>query len=325
MDKIVQEAAQIWGLNSSDISLAAQRENIVYKVSGARPLALRFHRSGYRTAAQLRSELLWSQELARNGLSVPEPIPNRSGELISEINGVLVDVLEWLPGAPLGAAGSLVGIDNLAGDMAGSRVEFCRHLGRTMAMMHDISDVWEVPTGFIRPHWDRAGLLGDAPIWGRFWDHPDISSDERDVLLQARSAADAHLARLEEGLDYGLIHADLISENMLWDPKLGNGKLSFIDFDDGGFGFRDFELATFLFRFRDANDYLALRSALCDGYSIRRRIDLGSLDLLMLLRALTYPGWIMSRLDEPGAAARSTRAIDAALSMARAYLDTLKG
>ena len=55
--------------------------------------------------------------------------------------------------------------------------------------------------------------------------------------------ADLALAALEDSADYGLIHADLISENMLWTgehPYL-------IDFDDGGWGFRDFELATLSF------------------------------------------------------------------------------
>jgi cytochrome c oxidase assembly protein subunit 11 len=49
-------------------------------------------------------------------------------------------------------------------------------------------------------------------------------------------------------------------------------------------------------------------------------VDPAALDLFILLRALTYPGWIVPRLDEPGGAERSARAIAQAEPLARAYL-----
>jgi hypothetical protein len=41
---------------------------------------------------------------------------------------------------------------------------------------------------------------------------------------------------------------------------------------------------------------------------------------LLLCRALTYPGWVIARLGEPGMDARSVRAIEMATRMAETYL-----
>ncbi|MDU8929527.1 phosphotransferase [Alisedimentitalea sp. MJ-SS2] len=306
---LAREAAGLWGLGHAHVELAAQRENVVFRVTSPEGyLALRFHRPGYRDAAQLTSELQWMDMLARGGLSVPGPIPAEDGALIQAQGKYLIDMLKWLPGKPLGKAGELRGVTD--------RADFCHKLGAQMALMHGLSDEWVRPQGFTRPSWDRAGLLGEAPLWGRFWDHPHLSDAERALLLEVRQHADAALAATEPHADFGLIHADLLSENMLFDGT----RLSFIDFDDGGFGFRDFELATFLMRYEDASDYAELRAALCEGYATRRKVRLDQLDLFILLRALTYPGWIMDRLGEPGAKERSERAIATAATLARRWL-----
>jgi len=304
-----REAAGLWGLGDAPIELAARRENVVFRVAApGGDLALRFHRPGYRDELQLTSELQWMAILAGGGLNVPVPMPAQSGALIQRQGECMVDMLTWLPGAPLGKAGELQGIKDRAG--------FCRMLGGIMAQLHGISDEWPRPMGFSRPHWNREGLVGERPLWGRFWEHPGLRAEERALLDEARDKAGAALAEVEKGADYGLIHADLLSENMLWD----GAQLSLIDFDDGGFGFRDFELATFLLRYVDAPDYPELRAALCEGYRQRRRVRPEQLDLFLLLRALTYPGWIMDRLGEPGAEDRSERAIATAVTMARRWL-----
>lgn len=310
MEETAHRAARLWGFAPDQIALAARRENIVWRAADARgTFALRLHRPGYRDAAQLQSELQWMDALAQGGLQVPRPVPAQSGALVENVGDTLVDLLTWLPGRPIGSQGQLE---------VTNRQDLCRALGVLLARLHDISDSWTPPPGFTRPAWDRAGLLGDRPLWGPFWDNPDLTAAQRALLLAARAKADAHLARIAPGLDYGLIHADALSENIL----IHDGALSLIDFDDGGWGFRDFELATFLMRFLPAPDYPALRAALLEGYATRRVVDPATLDLFILLRALTYPGWIIPRLHEPGGTERSMRAITTALPLADAYLDT---
>ena len=308
MDALAHQAARLFGFAPDQIALAARRENIVWRAEDARgAYALRLHRPGYRSAAELQSELQWMDALARGGLHVPRPVLSQSGALVEQVGDTLVDLLTWLPGRPIGSQGQLEVTD---------RVGLSHDLGGLLARLHGISDAWIPPEGFTRPSWDHAGLLGEAPLWGRFWDNPGLNAPQRATLLAARAKADAHLAAIAPGLDFGLIHADALSENIL----IHDGALSLIDFDDGGWGFRDFELATFLMRFLPAPDYPALRAALLDGYATRRTVDPDTLDLFILLRALTYPGWIIPRLHEPGGAERSRRAITTALPLAEAYL-----
>lgn len=299
---LAEQAASAWGFENASIILAAARENEVYRVdTGGKTYALRLHRDGYRSQAELQSELAWLRRLADGGVRVPHPVESAQGQLLAQINGVSVSVLSWLEGATLGAPGEMQGVDD--------RIDFCRKLGVEMAKMHAVSDGWALPSGFSRPSWDREGLLGEDPLWGRFWEHPHLTAAQRSALEAARIKAGKALAQVEASLDFGLIHADAVGQNLMWDSET----VAFIDFDDACFGFRSFELATFLLRFMQDDDYPQLREALLEGYSIRRRIETSELDLMLLLRALTYPGWIATRLGEEGSAERSVRAIDTAL------------
>lgn len=308
-EEVVSQALALWHMDDADAELAAQRENTVWRVRWlGRDYALRCHRPGYRSAPELRSELQWMSHLADAGLAVPEPFPLPDGRLVGLVDERHVSLLTWLPGHPIGALGRLH--EEL--DPASLGYE----MGRMMARLHDVSDAWDLPTGFTRPDWRRNELLGPDPLWGRFWEHPDLDAGQREILERARTLADGHLGEIENDADQGLIHADLLTENVLMS---GDG-LAFLDFDDGAVGFRDFEIATFLGKFVGSPIFETLRTATCDGYAIRRTVDPHSLDLFLLLRALTYPGWIMSRLNEPGAAQRSARAVASALAAVETYL-----
>lgn len=302
-------AAALWGLDPARVTLVAARENAVFRAEGAGgPFALRLHRPGYRTEAELTSELEWMAALAAGGLTVPRPIPSRAGRLVEPVGGHAVDLLTWMPGRMVGKQGALEGIADRQGHM--------RRLGALLARLHDLSDAWTPPPGFTRPRWDRPGLLGEVPLWGPFWQNPDLSGAQRDTLLRVQAEAGADLAAREAGLDFGLIHADAITENLMVEGET----LVLIDFDDGGWGFRDFDLATVLLRQLTAPDYPALRAALLAGYAARRAVDARELDLLLLCRALTYLGWIIPRRGEPGGAERSLRAVATALPLAETYL-----
>lgn len=314
MSGIAQAAAPLWGLDPAQVSLVARRENEVWRAEGpGGPYALRLHRPGYRTEAELRSELDWMAMLAGGGLTVPRPIRSGNGRFVEMVDGTAIDLLTWMPGRMVGKQGALEGIADRTGYM--------HRLGALLARLHDLSDAWTPPEGFTRPRWDRPGLLGATPLWGPFWRNPDLTARQRETLLRVQATADRDLAKREAGLDCGLIHADAITENVM----VAGDDLVLIDFDDGGWGFRDFDLATVLMRQLDAPDYPALRAALLDGYAARRRVDPGALDLLILCRALTYLGWIIPRRSEPGGEERSVRALTTALPLAERYLEETHG
>lgn len=306
----VVRALHLWGLERAGFALAAQRENEVWQVlDGPRRLALRFHRPGYRTMAELRSELDWMEMLAEAGMAVPRPVRNMGGALLGEVDGHHVSLLTWLDGRPIGQTGRLVpGLDPMKVGML---------IGVQMARMHDLSDHWTTPAGFARPDWSVKGLLGPDPLWGRFWEHPDLDPDQRGLLLATRDRALATFEACAPAADLGLIHADLVAENVLIDDQT----VAFLDFDDGAWGYRDFDLATVLVKFIGQPEYQPLRTGLCAGYAVRRPVHQSTLDFMLLLRALTYPGWIMTRLDEPGGRQRSARMLDAALRLAKDFME----
>ncbi|PWE31842.1 homoserine kinase [Pararhodobacter marinus] len=290
-----------WGLDGAATQLVAQRENKVWRVEqGGRVVALRLHRPGYRTQAELASELDWLQALHEGGLGVPRPVPGLDGAMLQPLENGYASVLNWLPGRPMGVTGTPLDLPDRAG--------LFRQLGRDMARMHDVSDAWARPAGFARASWDRAGLVGEAPLWGRFWENPMLDPRDRALFEGFRARADAQLAQIDATADRGLIHADLVRENILID----GAQLHFVDFDDGGFGYRLFDLATTLFKARPEPDYPVLRDALLDGYGAVRAIDTRALDLFIALRASSYLGWIVPRLSEPGASERSQRFLTAA-------------
>jgi len=315
MNAAVEQALALWGWQGASAELFARRENAVWRVrrDGGGDHAMRFHRPGYRSGDELRSELDWMGYLARSGLCVPSPVARPDGTLTGAVGDHVVSLLTWLPGRPLGHLGQLHGIDDA--------LALCRRIGALMARLHDLSDGWARPAGFTRPDWRREGLLGETPLWGRFWDRPLLTPDQRALLIDARAAADAALRGLERDADQGLIHADMLLENILVDGD----SISLIDFDDGAFGFRDFELATFLLRLDHRPDLPEMRAALCEGYAVRRRVRPTDLDLFLLVRALSYPGWIADRMGEPGADERSARAIATAVRHASRFLDGASG
>ena len=286
----IAAAQAYWALGGGPIQLIAARENRVYRVE-AGPFALRLHRPGYRTWAELQGELAWMGMLAREGLSVPAPIAGADGGVLLEAGGYAMDLLSWVSGTPM---------QESAPDPA-----VYRALGGLMARMHDLADGWTPPKGFVRPAWD---LVGEAPTWGRFWETPLLSAEEAEVLRAFRDHAREVLSRGE--WDRGLIHADLVPENVL----LSGAGLCPIDFDDGGYGLRLFDIATVTHRSRRVDATGAMARALVEGYAQQREIDLGQLPLIEALRACTYLGWIVPRMGEAGAEARQTRFLAEAMA-----------
>jgi Ser/Thr protein kinase RdoA (MazF antagonist) len=281
-----------WNLPQQVPELIKYRENAVFKVRLAwgEPAALRLHRPAYHSQAALTSELAFMANLRDRGLAVPQPIPAANGALLLAFGEEphYADLIGWVDGEPLGETG--VPLVEVGRDVPA----IFRAIGREMGLLHGTADAFRQPVGFERPAWDAAGLLGEAPFWGRFWDCPALPAEDRAYLTDLRETLSARLAAVATSLDYGLIHADIVRENIF----VRKGAVAFIDFDDCGFGFRLFDLATTLLRNRREPNYPAFRSALLEGYAAVRpqaRASFEHLPLFLLLRALTYIGWAAAR------------------------------
>ena len=282
-------AAARWG--GTVTGLIRARENAVY--DAALPdgrAALRLHRMGYQGDASIRSELWWCDALAAAGLPISTPILSQDGNLLETLpTGRTASAIRWIDGEPLGEAG-VPFPEPLA-------VQLDRHhaLGRLLAQVHRATDALTLPDDFVRPRWDINGLVGETPFWGRFWDHPAATDEQRAVLVAAREFLAAALhSHGAQGGGYGLIHADVLRENVFMGPD----GISLIDFDDSGFGFRLYDLGTVMSQnqYEPARD--DLRDALMAGYGTT---DRAMVDAFTMARTMASVGWTMPRLapDDP--------------------------
>lgn len=289
---LAREAVAHWA-GCADPTPLSHRENAVFAV--ALPEAgrgvLRVHRRGYQTEESIRSELWWMQALAEAGLPVPRPQHTADGALLARLaDGRVASVLSWVPGAPLGEGG--VPLDGDADD----QMRRFASIGHTLAQLHVATDRLSLPQGFSRPRWDIEGLLGPAPFWGRFWDHPAASEAEAILLSEARRYARERLsAYAAQGGDQGLIHADVLRENVLFDGP----HAQLIDFDDCGFGFRLYDLGTALAQNLEEPALNEIATGLVEGYGTIRPLtpdDMAMLPVFVMLRTLASVGWTMPRL-----------------------------
>jgi Ser/Thr protein kinase RdoA (MazF antagonist) len=277
------QAARHW--DGRITRLIRDRENQVFEM--ATPTgraALRLHRAGYQAPAAIQSELWWCAELAAAGLPVPAALPAHDGSLLLPLSdGRHASAVAWMEGEALGEA------DKPNPRPLAEVLGLYQSLGALLARVHGATDRLTLPPGFERPRWDLEGLVGDAPLWGRFWEHPVASPDQRAVLIRARDALRERL-----GGRMGLIHADVLRENVLVNGR----SLSLIDFDDSGFGFRLHDLGTALVQTVQHPEHPLLRDALMDGYGTT---DTAMVEAFTLARTLASVGWTMPRLapDDP--------------------------
>lgn len=324
MQALARAALAQWDIEPQGLRLIKYRENAVFEVSAVdgRCYALRIHRSGYHTDAELRSELEWTRALAADGFDVPEIVPTRVGALfaVARHSGIpeprQVDVFEWVQGRQLGSIE-----EGLAGD-ADSHARTFRIVGALAARLHEQTARWKLPPGFTRHAWDAEGLMGERPYWGRFWELQALSDAERALLLRARDRMRGELAALERSPRvYGLIHADFVPENILIDGE----RVRVLDFDDAGFGWHMFEIATSLY-FQMGEPYFgAIRDALIEGYRSLRALseaDLALLPLFLAARGTTYLGWVHTRQETETARELTPLLIERACRAAAEYLGT---
>jgi len=291
-------ALPTWGIvGDAGLRLLKHRENAVFAVEldGKPRYVLRVHRRGYHTDTALRSELLWMTSLHDHGIPTPLVRPTRGGDLLTLVAGAdgagpfQCDLLSWVSGTPLGT------IEN----KSFGREEFIERayeqVGRLAAQVHRHSEHWRPAEPFERHRWDEEGFLGTHPVWGHYGDLDSLTAGELGLLNRAAEVARRRLAEFGKSSDrFGLIHGDLVPENVLMDGET----CTLIDFDDAGFGWyvADIAVAVF-FQVGTASFTPALHSML-HGYRQVRELsadDLRMLDVMLLLRGLAVLGWIRTR------------------------------
>lgn len=321
-DITVHEALSRWPIDVTHVEPIKVRENAVYLVHTAQGgrRVLRMHRAGYHSDAALLSELSWMGALAQAGIEVPRVVASSTGNPFERIalaatgESLQVDVFEWIDGRPLGTVE-----EGVSAEPAQIASIYTR-IGEIAAQIHNQANAWLLPPNFQRHVWDADGLVGEKPVWGPFWQLEALSPSERRMLERVRWQLVKTLGGYGKGPDrFGLIHADLVPENILVDGE----RLRVIDFDDAGFGWHLFEIATSLYFIRREACYETARDALIAAYRRLRPLPDEHLQLLpafLAARGTTYLGWVHTRQREPSAQALAPQLIELAMAAAADYI-----
>ncbi len=266
-------------------------ENHTYRVedpaTGAR-FALRVHRPGYHSAAEIESELTWLDALRAEGVvDTPGVLRAADGDRVvsvatPDLGTRNVVLFEWL-------AGAQPDLDD--GDAALTQFET---LGAISARMHRHARSWRRPAGFSRPHWDYEYTLGPRGHWGPWQDGLGIGAEERRQLERLDATIASRLrAYGRDDARFGLVHADIRLANLLIDGQ----HVRVIDFDDCGFSWYMYDFATTVSFMEDHPRVPELREAWVRGYRAVTELDApdeAELETFVMLRRLLLVAWIGS-------------------------------
>jgi len=290
------KAAPIFGLAPQNIELLSHSENVVCRIDmgDGNQCAMRLHRPGYNSVAELESEVEWVTALGAAGIPVPTAVQTIDGGHYHpvEVAGQQrqVGVVAWVEGAPLGGP--------IEAATAGV-VDHYATIGVLAARIREHHATWMPPADFARRRWDLDGLIGDAPLWGRFWEVEALTAEQRALFSQCRDALIVELEGLSVGPDrFGLIHSDLHLGNLM----AHGSKLTIIDFDDAGFGWFAHELAVALHPVLDEAWEADARAALLAGYRTVHPLSAEEeqlIDTFLTVRCLMIVGWLDARRELP--------------------------
>lgn len=283
-------ALRAYGLDDARLTFEHYSGNIIFRADvpgvSARPGALYVPgRYNLRVLAindteTIASELTWLAALRQAGLPVPEPVPTLDGRLFLEVTtpgvpqGRAVSLMRWLDGRHLGRV----------------HPHHARSLGRVVARLHSFSCAWQPPPGFSRFHWDWDGQFGERELGntaGLIASIPDrLREPYRLVVRRVREVMDS-FGRGPEA--YGLIHADLYTENILFQA----GEPRIIDFEDCGFGYWMSDIGVFLGQWPWTDEFPPIRDAFLEGYGQVRTLPEAQLRHLDLFVASQYAQMVL--------------------------------
>lgn len=289
-------AAGAFGLQTESLELLSHSENVVLSLGATdgQHYVMRLHRPGYNTVDEMESEVEFVDSLRNFGVPVPTCLAADSGGhyTSADVAGVAhqVGVISWVDGAPLGGP--------LDGGGPGI-VEHYRRIGELAAQIRAHSNAWTPSDRFTRRRWDLDGLVGEAPIWDRFWEVDRLTLAQRALFSDARNFLVEILGGLPTDADhFGMIHADLHLGNVMADAE----RLTVIDFDDSGYGWFVHELAVALHPMLGEDLETEARAALVEGYRSVHALSKGEealIDVFLAMRSLMIVGWLAHRPEVP--------------------------
>ncbi len=296
-----------YGLTGARCRLIQATIRDSYRVdTGEGQFVLAIYRHRRRTIAEIAAELDLLDALAAGDQAVPGVVPLRTGERILTIRapeGIRHAVLcTFVSGRPLGRQ---------------PEPGAARAYGHAIARMHASADT--LPSPLARPRIDVADLLF-RPItaFAAAVEHRPADVEELNEVA-ARLAPQIESFPIEPPF-HGLVHGDVIPSNAL---VRSDEDVALLDFDFCGYGWRAYDIATYLgeVRFWDASP--AVGSAFLAGYEEVRRLaewEKAALPVFETARHIFGLGVPAEHVNEWGSSYLSDRLIDAIMGALRRSL-----
>ncbi|MFI7296938.1 phosphotransferase enzyme family protein [Streptomyces sp. NPDC050121] len=240
--RIAAEALPRFGIDADvPIELLPLSENVALRARPADrpPVVVRISPPGQRAHEEVCSELAWLAALKKESdVPVVSALVSDSGESAIRVADPVT-----------GTMASLVVFEHVTGKepQDGELAAIMPRLGHISAQLHQHAVDWKRPAWFRRGRWDTEAAFGKQPRWGR-WQAGVDDRGQRQMLERLEQVVTDRLNRF--GTDrsrFGLVHADLRSSNLLVDGDVCH----LIDFDDAGFGWWLYDLATALTFYED--------------------------------------------------------------------------
>ena len=112
LEQLAKTSVALWSIDAEFIELFSQSENTVFKIKdrAGKHYALRVHRPGYHTRAELESEQQWTEFLSKSGIAVPTAVKSKDGRYFEEVSVAFPGhpSARELPAVVLGPASTVV-------------------------------------------------------------------------------------------------------------------------------------------------------------------------------------------------------------------------
>ena len=254
---MVRRALRQWGIGACRLELLRHGENAVYKVRAAQgAFVARLTTPRFQSPVSVRGELRFIQRCVECGIRAAEPVPNRSGDLLTLVPNLepdvrqterIVSLFQFVPGRRVNKR-------NLTEN-------FARAWGATTARMHAATENFRQLKNARRPVWDEV----------EFQAEPQSEELNRQDWFRREWEMCAVWLRDLPREEWGLIHADFHPGNF----KVRRGEIYVFDFDDSFVGWRMYDLAVIwnvLAEVGDENWTSLRRRAFLEGYRAVREL-----------------------------------------------------
>ncbi|RPK31716.1 phosphotransferase enzyme family protein [Paenibacillus xylanexedens] len=255
--KVALSAIQKYDLEWDNIQFIQLSDTITYKIetSTDNNYLLRIH-SDRLSREEIRSELLLLQALNKSkDLNVPEGVANCDGIYVLDIETETgyrrpyITMMRWIEG------------EKAAGEFTDSQAY---NMGVLMSRLHAAAKDFNPPSDFVRPTWGVESFKREMAKLERYYER--FLSEEGWKLYQ--DAAEKVVSQLTtmhpSEHNYGLIHADLHTGNMVFEDNQPYP----IDFGRCGYGYYLYDMAGTLLELWPKHRWMLIQ-----GYESIRKLE----------------------------------------------------